>query len=83
MRTLPTTTAALAVLATTTEPDGSPLGPGTREAIARAIASARADVETVVRAEGVAHTARALGVSRSTLQRWRAAGWLAPGSAAR
>lgn len=75
-RTLPTTAAALAVVATASEPEGSPLRPATLRAVQRALDLARRDLSHAVDRDGVTATAEALGVSRSTLQLWRAAGWL-------
>lgn len=76
-RPSPTVAGALAVLATAREPSGSPLSPATLRALSRVLAAARADVATHVATHGVTATAEALGVSRSTLQSWRAEGWLA------
>lgn len=76
-RTLPTTAAALAVVAGAVEPEGSPLRPATLRAVQRALDLAREDLSRAVDRDGVSATAEALGVSRSTLQLWRASGWLA------
>lgn len=76
-RTLPTISGCLAVLATASEPEGSPLRPATLRAVQRALDLARDDLSRAVDRDGVTATAEALGVSRSTLQLWRSAGWLA------
>jgi hypothetical protein len=76
-RTLPTISGCLAVLATASEPEGSPLRPATLRAVQRALDLARDDLSRAVETGGVTATAEALGVSRSTLQLWRSAGWLA------
>lgn len=70
-------TAALAVVAGTHEPDDSPLPEKVRAALRRDIAAARRAINACVVNEGVTATAARLGVSRSTLQLWRApGGWL-------
>ena len=76
-RTLPTISGCLAVLAAASEPEGSPLRPATLRAVQRALDLARDDLSRAVECDGVTATAEALGVSRSTLQLWRSAGWLA------
>lgn len=76
-RTLPTTTAALAVLDGAPVPAGTALSRRTLRLRDRLIASARADLAAAVAADGVTATAEREGVSRSTLQAWRApGGWL-------
>lgn len=77
-RPSPTITAALAVVAGAAEPPTSPLSAATRRRLGALLDAARADLAASVAEHGVTATARALGVSRSTLQAWRAAGWLAP-----
>ena len=77
-RTLPTITAALAIVAGAAEPAESPLSAATRRRIEAAVRAARADLAASIESHGIAATARALGVSRSTLSLWRASGWLAP-----
>lgn len=78
-RTTPTITAALAIVAGAAEPAESPLSLATRRRIAMILDAARADIARHLAEHGVSATARALGVSRSTLQAWRATGWLATG----
>lgn len=76
-RPLPTTTAALAVLAATQEPDGSPLSARTLRRLAAVVAAARAEIVSAVAAEGAGVVADRLGVDVATLRRWRApGGWL-------
>ena len=76
-RPLPTTAAALAVLAGTHEPDGSPLSARTLRRLAAVIAAARAEILAAVAAEGAGAAAARLGVAAATLRRWRApGGWL-------
>lgn len=76
-RTTPTVTAALAIVAGAEEPAESPLSPAARRRIAAILDAARADIEASITEHGVTRTAARLGVSRSTLQAWRATGWLA------
>ena len=76
-RTLPSTAAALAVLAATREPDGSPLSARTLRRLAAVIAAARAEILAAVAAEGAGAVAERLVVDAATLRRWRApGGWL-------
>lgn len=76
-RTLPTTTAALAVLAGTREPEGSPLTARTLRRIAATVVAARAEILAAVAEHGAEATAERLGVAPSTLRLWRApGGWL-------
>jgi len=76
-RPLPSTAAALAVLASTREPEGSPLSARTRRRIDAVIATARAELLAAVAAEGAGAAASRLGVDVATLRRWRApGGWL-------
>ena len=76
-RPIPSTSAALAVLAGTHEPDGSPLTPRTRRRLDAAVGAARAEILAAVSAEGAGAAAERLGVDVATLRRWRApGGWL-------
>jgi hypothetical protein len=76
-RPLPSTAAALAVLASTREPEGSPLSARTRRRLDAVIAAARAELLAAVAAEGAGAAASRLGVDVATLRRWRApGGWL-------
>lgn len=76
-RPIPSTSAALAVLAGTREPEGSPLSPRTRRRLAVVIATARAEILAAVAEHGAGAAAERLGVARSTLALWRAdGGWL-------
>jgi hypothetical protein len=76
-RPLPTTAAALAVLAATREPEGSPLSARTRRRLEGVIDAARAELLAAVAAEGAGAAASRLGVDVATLRRWRApGGWL-------
>lgn len=76
-RPIPTTTAALAVLAGTHEPDGSPLTLRTRRRVAAAVDAARTEILAAVAEHGAEAAAVRLGVAPSTLRLWRAAGgWL-------
>lgn len=80
-RVSPSITAALAVLAGAEEPAASPLRATTRRRLAAILDAAREDILASVAEHGVTATAEALGVSRSTLAAWRAAGgWLAQGA---
>ena len=76
-RPIPSTSAALAVLAGTREPEGSPLSLRTRRRLDAVIATARAEILAAVAEHGAGAAAERLGVDAATLRRWRAdGGWL-------
>ena len=74
-RPVATLAGAIALAAVAEEPEGSPLTPATRKRLAGAVESARRDILGHIEEHGPSATARALGVARSALQRWRE-GWL-------
>ena len=74
-RPVATLAGAIALAAVAEEPEGSPLTPATRKRLAGAVESARRDILKHIEEHGPSATARALGVARSALQRWRE-GWL-------
>ena len=73
-----TLTGALALAAVAEEPEGSPLSAATLRRIESAVESARRDIRAHVEEHGPSATARAMGIARSALQRWRS-GWLSAG----
>jgi len=75
-RTIPSTSAALAVLASAFEPAETVLSRRTLRLRDQLLASARVDLDAAVERVGVVATAAHEEVARSTLALWRADGWL-------
>jgi hypothetical protein len=79
-RTLPSTAAALAVLAGAFQPAETVLSPRTRRRLAAVIGAARTEILDAVAEHGAAVTAAREEVDVATLRRWRApGGWLHAG----